>query len=112
MCRATRMPSHGLRFAYRSFFFVNAGGPLRKVLRREVVQKKWQLVTLDCSHQILLPKYQKSAKVSCGFCGGLEPLAKGAFMLFKPCVFTPVGRRNPPGNSSAMTACAYWLKTT
>jgi hypothetical protein len=28
---------------------------------REVVQKKWQLVTLDCSHRILVPKYQQSA---------------------------------------------------
>src|SRR5436309_14221448 len=60
---------------YRQFFFVNAGGPVRKVVSREVVQKKWQLVTLDCSHRILLPKYQKSAKVGCGFCGGLESLA-------------------------------------
>src|SRR5262245_27429577 len=61
--------------AYRQFFFVNAGGPLRQVVSRDVVQKKWQLVTLACSHRILLPKYQKSAKVGCGFCGGLEPLA-------------------------------------
>ncbi len=61
--------------AYRQFFFVNAGGPSRKVLSREVVQKKWQLVTLDCSHRILLPKYQKAVKVCCGFCGGLDPLA-------------------------------------
>ncbi len=59
--------------AYRRFFFVNAGGPSRKVVGREVVQKKWQLVTLDCSHRILMPGYQKSAKVGCGFCGGLEP---------------------------------------
>src|SRR5262249_3018016 len=57
--------------AYRQFFFVNAGGPSRKVLSREMVQKRWQLVTLDCSHRILMPKYQKSAKVGCGFCGGL-----------------------------------------
>ena len=62
--------------AYRQFFFVNAGGPVRKVLSREVVQKKWQLVTLDCSHRILLPKYQKSATLGCGFCGGLEPLSQ------------------------------------
>ena len=61
--------------AYRQFFFVNAGGPLRQVVSRDVVQKKWQLVTLACAHRILLPKYQKSAKVGCGFCGGLEPLA-------------------------------------
>jgi hypothetical protein len=59
--------------AYRHFFFVNAGGPLRNVVSREVIQKKWQLVTLDCSHRILMPKYQKSAKVGCGFCGGFEP---------------------------------------
>ena len=61
--------------AYRQFFFVNAGGPLRQVVSRDVVQKKWQLVTLACTHRILLPNYQKSAKVGCGFCGGLEPLA-------------------------------------
>jgi len=61
---------------YRQLFFVNAGGPSRKVLSREVVQKKWQLVTLDCSHRILLPRYQKSAKLGCGFCGGLEPMAQ------------------------------------
>jgi hypothetical protein len=59
---------------YRQFFFVNAGGPSRKVLSRDIVGKKWQLVTLDCSHRILMPKYQKSAKVGCGFCGGLDPL--------------------------------------
>jgi hypothetical protein len=62
--------------AYRQFFFVNAGGPSRKVLSREVVQKKWQLVTLDCAHRILLPKYQKLARVGCGFCGGLDPLSQ------------------------------------
>ena len=61
---------------YRRFFFVNAGGPLRKILDREVIRKKWQLETLDCSHRILLPKYQKSAKVGCGFCGGLDPLSE------------------------------------
>ena len=61
---------------YRRFFFVNAGGPSRKVLSREVVQKKWQLVTLDCSHRILLPKYQNLGRVSCGFCGGLDPLSQ------------------------------------
>jgi len=59
----------------RPFFFVNAGGPGRKVVARQVVAKKWQLVTLDCGHTILLPKYQKSAKVGCGFCGGLEPIS-------------------------------------
>ena len=58
----------------RRFFFVNAGGPSRKVVSRDVIEKKWQLVTLDCTHRILLPKYQKSAKVGCGFCGGLDPL--------------------------------------
>lgn len=62
--------------AYRAFFFVNAGGPSRKILSREVVEKQWQLVTLDCSHRILRPRYQKSAKVGCGFCGGLEPLSE------------------------------------
>ena len=61
---------------YRQFFFVNAGGPGRKILSRKVVQKKWQLVTLDCSHQILVPKFQKGAKIGCGFCGGLDPLSK------------------------------------
>jgi hypothetical protein len=61
--------------AYRQFFFVNAGGPSRKIVSREVIQKKWQLVTLDCSHLILMPKYQKSAKIGCGFCGGFEPMS-------------------------------------
>ena len=61
--------------AYRQYFFVNASGAARKVVNREVVQRKWQLVTLDCTHRILMPKYQKSAKVRCGFCGGLEPLS-------------------------------------
>jgi hypothetical protein len=61
--------------AYRQFFFVNDGGPVRKVLAREVVQRQWQLVTLDCSHHVLLRRYHKSAKVRCGFCGGLEPLS-------------------------------------
>lgn len=58
---------------YRAFFFENVGGPSRKILSREVVQKKWQLVTLDCSHRLLLPKFQKSATVRCGFCGGFDP---------------------------------------
>jgi hypothetical protein len=62
--------------AYRQFFFVNAGGPLQKVVRREVIQRKWQLLTLDCSHQVLLPQYRRSAKVGCGFCGGLDPLSR------------------------------------
>ena len=61
--------------AYRPFFFVNAGGPSRKVVGREVIRKQWQLVTLDCAHRILVPRYRKSAKVGCGFCGGLEPAA-------------------------------------
>jgi len=60
---------------YRQFFFENAGGPSRKVVRREAVDKKWQLLTLDCSHRVLVPKFQKSAKLSCGFCGGSEPMA-------------------------------------
>jgi hypothetical protein len=60
--------------AYRPFFFVNAGGPSRQILSREPVPKKWQLVTLDCGHRLLVPRYRKSAKVGCGFCGGLEPL--------------------------------------
>ena len=58
---------------YRQFSFENAGGPSRQVVSREVVEKKWQLVTLDCTHRILLPKYRKSARVGCGFCGGFEP---------------------------------------
>src|SRR2546423_4927668 len=62
---------------YRRFFFENAGGPSRQVVSREVVEKKWQLVTLDCTHRILLPKYHKSAKVGCGFCGGVLPRAPG-----------------------------------
>ena len=61
---------------YQQFYFVNAGGPSRKIVSREVIQKKWQLVTLDCSHQILMPGYQKSAKVGCGFCGGLDPMSQ------------------------------------
>jgi len=60
---------------YRQFVFVNSGGPARSVVSREVIQKKWQLVTLDCSHRILLPKYQKSTKVGCGFCGGFDTMA-------------------------------------
>ncbi len=60
---------------YRPFLFANAGGPSRKILSREIVKKKWQLVTLECSHRILLPLYQKAAKLGCGFCGGLEPMA-------------------------------------
>jgi len=61
---------------YRCCFFPNAGGPSRKILGREKVPKKWQLVTLECGHQLLLPGYQKSAKVGCGFCGGFEPVSK------------------------------------
>lgn len=72
------MYSHAeLPEAYRQYFFVNAGGPSRKILSREIIEKKWQLVTLDCSHRILMPKYKKSATVGCGFCGGLEPISKG-----------------------------------
>ena len=36
--------------AGRQFFFPNAGGPLRNIICREAVGKKWQLVTLDCGH--------------------------------------------------------------
>jgi hypothetical protein len=60
---------------YRQFYFVNAGGPARAVVSREIILKKWQLVTLDCMHRVLLPKFQKAAKIGCGFCGGLDPLA-------------------------------------
>jgi hypothetical protein len=59
--------------AFLPFLFVNAGGPARRITARKAVKKKWQLVTLDCGHQLLLPGYQKSAKVGCGFCGGFEP---------------------------------------
>ena len=59
---------------YRQFFFVNAGGPSRKILSRKVIKKKWQLVTLDCSHRILVPKYRNAAKMGCGFCGGFNPM--------------------------------------
>jgi hypothetical protein len=70
------MPSlGGVPENYCRFFFVNAGGPLRKVVTREIVEKKWQLLTLDCSHRILVPKHQRSARVGCGFCGGLDPMA-------------------------------------
>ena len=61
---------------YCRYFFVNAGGPLRTVVSRETVEKKWQLLTLDWSHRILVPKYQRSTRVGCGFCGGLEPMAR------------------------------------
>jgi hypothetical protein len=62
--------------AYRQFFFTNAGGPLRKAVRREVVAKKWQLVTLDCGHQVLVPRYRKAAKLGCGLCGGFQPASE------------------------------------
>jgi len=71
MHRAADVPD-----VYRQYFFVNAGGPSRKVVRREAVQKQWQLVTLDCTHRVLLPKYQKSARIGCGFCGGFDPLSR------------------------------------
>jgi ribosomal protein S27AE len=61
---------------FRQFFFVNAGGPSRKIVSREVVARKWQLVTLDCGHQVILAKYQKGVKLGCGFCGGLEPISE------------------------------------
>ena len=62
--------------AYRRFFYVNAGGPLTKVVSRQVVNKQWQLVTLECGDRLLLPKYQRAAKIGCGSCGGLEPLSE------------------------------------
>lgn len=62
--------------AYRQFFFVNAGGPQRKTVGREVVEKKWQLVTLACGHQVLVPLYRKSASLGCGFCGGFQPASE------------------------------------
>lgn len=58
---------------YRQFFFENVGGPARKIVSRELIGKKWQLLTLECSHQILAPRYQKVAKIGCGFCGGFDP---------------------------------------
>jgi hypothetical protein len=33
-------------------------------------------MALECSHRILIPLYQKAAKLGCGFCGGLEPMAQ------------------------------------
>jgi hypothetical protein len=69
MYRAVDVPS-----AYRRFFFVNAGGPARRILLREHVDKHWQLVTLECGDRILMPRYRKAARVGCGFCGGLQPL--------------------------------------
>jgi hypothetical protein len=69
MYRVAAVPS-----AYRRFFFVNAGGPARAVVGREVVDKHWQLVTLDCGDRVLMPRYRKAARVGCGFCGGLQPL--------------------------------------
>ncbi len=64
--------------AYRAYYFVNAGGPARTILSREKVQKKWQVVTLECGHRLLLPGFQRSAKIGCGFCGGFEPLGATA----------------------------------
>jgi hypothetical protein len=57
------------------FFFPNAGGPLRRAVGREAVGKtrKWQLVTLDCGHRILVPHYRQAGRYGCGFCGGLQP---------------------------------------
>jgi hypothetical protein len=60
---------------FRRYYFQNAGGPSRKIVSREVIEKKWQLVTLDCSHRVLLPKYQMAGTLRCGFCGGSEPMA-------------------------------------
>jgi hypothetical protein len=59
---------------YRQFFFVNQGGPTRKVVSRETIDRQWQLLTLECGDRILQPKYQKSGNLRCGFCGGFEPL--------------------------------------
>lgn len=59
---------------FRRFFFVNQGGPRRSVLSRDVVEKKWQLATLECGHRVLVPKYVKAARMRCGTCGGLRPL--------------------------------------
>jgi hypothetical protein len=69
MARSDEVPD-----AYRRFFYVNAGGPLTKIVSRQVVDKKWQLVTLECGDKVLLPMYQRAAKVGCGCCGGLETL--------------------------------------
>jgi hypothetical protein len=71
MYRADEVPP-----AYRQFFFVNSGGPLRKVLGRQVIEKRWHLLTLECGDRVLLPGYRRAARVGCGFCGGLEPLAE------------------------------------
>lgn len=60
---------------YRMFYFVNAGGPARKIVSSEVVLKKWQFVTLECGHRILIPKFKKTSKLGCGFCGGFDPLS-------------------------------------
>jgi hypothetical protein len=62
--------------AYTRFFFPNAGGPLRRAVAHEVVGSKWQLVTLDCGHQILLPHYRGAGRHGCGFCGRLEPAGR------------------------------------
>jgi hypothetical protein len=62
--------------AYRRYFFVNAGGPLRRTVRWEVVDKHWQLVTLDCGHEVLVPHYRRAGRLGCGFCGGFLPSAE------------------------------------
>src|SRR2546425_12242843 len=80
---------------YRQFFFLNAGGPSRKILSRDVVEKKWQLVTLECSHRILMPKYQKAAKVGCGFCGGFGPVSLNRRVPRAPRA-GPGGLQRPP----------------
>jgi hypothetical protein len=72
------MNTNDVPVAYRRLFFANAGGPARTIVSRENVKKKWQLVTLDeCGHQLLLFRYQKSATVGCGFCGGFEASVPG-----------------------------------
>jgi hypothetical protein len=86
-CRTSSLPGHAFkgtpclgelkcRKRIASCSSSTLGGPSRKVVSREMVKKKWQLVTLDCAHRILLPSYQKSAKIGCGFCGGFEPMAQ------------------------------------
>jgi hypothetical protein len=65
---------------YRQFVFVvNAGGPSRKIIGRAIIQKKWQLVTLDCSHRILLvalkvlkPDFAKDEKARKRFIRGIK----------------------------------------
>jgi hypothetical protein len=69
MNRTTGVPAD-----YRRFYFVNAGGPLRKVVRREFVGRHWQLLTLGCGDSALQPRTLQAGRARCGFCGGLQPL--------------------------------------